>query len=359
MAAPTLPLTDRPLPDVRSQPAPVCNSAPLAYDPLAYGAEPGLRFASLLDGQGGCRVLDWQGILDWQARDGFLWVHLERDAAEAAAWIYGGSEIDPAIGALLLAEDSRPRVEVVEDALLLVLRGVNLSSEAVELVPIHIWIDANRAITLRDQAHALMALREIRQALAGRRGPRRAGELLVQISEKIVRDLEPALEKMDEEVERLEDDMLKTTPPDLRRTLADLRRRAIHLRRYLHPQREALFRLQTADTPLLNAHDRMRLSSVIDTVIRYIEDLDAIRDRTTILQEDLSARVSEQIAKISNRLTGIAALLLTPSLLAGMLGANIGGIPGGDHPWGFAGLVALIVALLLVQLIIFRRIKWL
>ena len=47
------------------------------------GLEPGLRFACLLNGAGGCCDLDWQGVESWRPEDGFLWIHLERDVPEA------------------------------------------------------------------------------------------------------------------------------------------------------------------------------------------------------------------------------------------------------------------------------------
>jgi zinc transporter len=327
---------------------------------LPAGVEPGLRFAALLDGKGGCRNLDWSGLRAWQAGQGFLWVHLERDAPEAIRWIEERSGIDPLIADTLLAEESRPRIEAVEDSLLLILRGVNLADRnSLEMVPIHIWIDGTRALTLRDKAHALTALTDIRMALTAGRGPKTAGALLAQIADKIGRDLEPVLDQMEDEVEALEDQVMDSASENLRRNLADVRRRAIHLRRYLGPQRDALYRLRHEDTTLLDERDRMRLRGVIDRVVRHIEDLDAFRDRTTILHEDLAALISEKIAKTTHRFTAIAALLLPPSLIAGMLGANIGGIPGSDDPYAFFKVLSIIVTLLLLQWWLLRRIRWL
>ncbi len=326
---------------------------------LTAGVEPGLRFACVLDGRGGCSELDWHGVSQWRPDDGFLWIHLECDVEEARTWVREQAGLDPLVAEALLSDDSRPTVESFDHALLLLLRGVNLAEQnEVELVPIHVWIDSHRAITLRDQSHALSALRDIRITLQAGRGPRRPGTLLVQIAEKIVRDVAPNIEEMDEEVEQLEDALIGRASHDLRRTLAELRRRAVHLRRYLGPQREALIRLQTEDTQLLEKADRLRLRCVVDNVIRYLEDLDALRDRATILHEDLAAQISERIAQTSNRLTAVAALLLPPSLVAGMLGANIGGIPGQGSPVAFWELVGVFVALMGCQWWILRRIGW-
>ena len=37
---------------------------------LKYGEQPGLRFACVLDGRGGCRELDWPGVEAWKALHG-------------------------------------------------------------------------------------------------------------------------------------------------------------------------------------------------------------------------------------------------------------------------------------------------
>lgn len=327
---------------------------------IKAGVEPGLRFASRLDGRGGCTDLDWAGVAAWTPPQGFLWVHLEQDTPEARRWIGERSGLDPLVAEALLAADSRPRIEAFDDGVLLVLRGVNLAEkDGVELVPIHIWIDAHRLVSLREQAHALSALRDIRLALKAGRGPRSAGGLLVQCADKIGQDMDPVLDDLDQRVEALEDHCLDRASHELRQSLSEIRRSAIHLRRYLGPQRDALNRLRTEETSVLDSRDRLRLRGVIDRVARHIEDLDAVRDRTLILHEDLAAQLSERIARTSNRLTGLAALLLPPGLIAGMLGANIGGIPGQDNPHAFLEMLALVAAVVGVQWLILRRMRWL
>jgi zinc transporter len=333
---------------------------------LRYGERPGLRFACVLDGRGRARDLSWDELRQWQPGQGelglgVLWIHLERDAPEAQRWLLDESGINPVMCEALLAAESRPRVEDVEDALLAVLRGVNAGAtgpDALDLVPIHLWIDANRVISLRDRDHFLRALRDIREALAAGKGPTGAGDLFVKITDKLVRDVEPVLAALDDEVDHLDDQLQELDSETARHRLGDLRRRSIHLRRYLSPQREALFRLQVEEMPWLSKRDKIHLREVTDKVLRYVESLDTTRDRTTILHEDLTALVSERISRNSHRLTALAAVLLPPSLIAGVLGVNVGGIPGSDNPWAFAAVVAVILTVFPLELWIFRRLGW-
>jgi zinc transporter len=329
---------------------------------IKSGIQPGLRFAALLDRRGGCRDLDWDGVRAWKPEDGFLWIHLERDDPVAAEWLRSQSGVDPLAALALLAEESRPRVEDVGDSLLVVLRGVNIDEEGLdpELVPVHIWAEADRLISLRDKDHQLHALRNIRLALLTGKGPRSPGGLLAQIAERVVEHLELVLDGLEDTVGTLEEQSLdEEEGSDIRSRLAQTRRRTIQLRRYLGPQRDALYRIQHDDSPWLSDESRVRLREVTDKVIRHIEDLDALRDRATILHEDLSAQISERIASTSNRLTAVAALLLPPSLVAGLLGANVGGVPGNSDPLAFWEVCALVVLMLPVLWIGLKKMRWL
>jgi zinc transporter len=327
---------------------------------LEYGAQPGLRFACVLDGKGGCRELDWSELKRWSVGWGTLWVHLERDDPAAQRWLREESGIDPVTCEALLAEESRPRVEDMDDALLVVLRGVNRTpqGEALELVPIHLWIDAYRVISLRDKDHYLLALRDIRESFAARKGPTGPGDLFVRIAEKVVKYMEPVLDEMEEQADHLDATLLETDSAVCRAELGELRRRAISYRRYLSPQREAMFRLQIEDASWLSKRDKVKLREVTDKLLRHVEGLDALRDRTTLLHEDLTAHVNEQIAKNSHRLTVVAAVLLPPSLVAGLLGVNVGGIPGADSPLAFIVVCVLVLAILPLEFLLLRRLGW-
>jgi zinc transporter len=350
-----------------------------------YGLEAGLRFACVLNGRGGAVARNWTEVRGWQPGDGVLWIHLERDAPEAQDWIRSESGVDPVVGEALLAEETRPRVEAIGDGLLVILRGISRIAEDseselggnIDYVPLHLWIDGQRVITLRDGEHYLMTLRDLRTALAAGSGVTRPGELLARIAERLVADLEPVLERMDDEVDSLEDAVLEKAEAgatrvmdpaanqEVRHRLSDLRRQAVHLRRYLTPQRDALNRLQREESDWISQRDRVLLREDIDKLLRFIEYLDAIRDRAIILHEDLSALVSERIAfssmrisRASNRLTALAAVVLPPSLIAGIWGMNVGGVPYNQDPLGFVYLGGVCAASSVVVLVMMRLLKW-
>jgi zinc transporter len=131
----------------------------------------GLICAYLLDGRGGGRAIGWTEIASWQPQDGLLWVHLDRAGSEARRWLQEVSGLDPVIAGALLAEEVRPRELRVEDALLVVLRGVNLNpgADPEDMVGIRIWLEPTRVVTVRHRR--LMAVTDLREAFAVKRGP--------------------------------------------------------------------------------------------------------------------------------------------------------------------------------------------
>ena len=54
----------------------------------------------------------------------------------------------------------------------------------------------------------------------------------------------------------------------------------------------------------------------------------------------------------------VAAVLLPPSLVTGLLGINVGGVPGSDSPQGCLVVIVLIGLVAVVEVVILHRLKW-
>jgi zinc transporter len=57
-------------------------------------------------------------------------------------------------------------------------------------------------------------------------------------------------------------------------------------------------------------------------------------------------------------LTVVATVLLPPSLITGLLGINVAGMPGAEQPGAFPIVIVLLVVLAMVEIIVLRRLKW-
>ena len=95
-----------------------------------------------------------------------------------------------------------------------------------------------------------------------------------------------------------------------------------------------------------------------DRLIRHIEDLDAVRERAAVTQEELLSRLSDQINTRMYVLSVVAAIFLPLGFLTGLLGINVGGIPGTENPWAFLIFLLFIIVIFVGQMLWFRSKKW-
>jgi len=168
----------------------------------------------------------------------------------------------------------------------------------------------------------------------------------------------PVIDDLDDVVDGLEDELLVAERREIRHQLQILRRQVIGLRRHLSPQRDALSRLMAEEQSWLDGGHKIRIREVADRTIRYVEDLDEVRERAAVIQDELTNRLAEQMNRTIYVLTVVAAILLPLSFVTGLLGINVGGIPGAENKMGFAIVCGILAALVGVEVWLFRRLKW-
>jgi zinc transporter len=84
-----------------------------------------------------------------------------------------------------------------------------------------------------------------------------------------------------------------------------------------------------------------------------------VRERAAVVQEELQNRTSEQVNTRMYVLSVVAAIFLPLGFLTGLLGINVGGIPGADNTLAFWVFIAMLVLVVILQVMIFRWRKWL
>jgi zinc transporter len=146
---------------------------------------------------------------------------------------------------------------------------------------------------------------------------------------------------------------------EVRYTLVDLRRVAISLRRYVAPQRDALNRLSQLDEAWLDERVRGRLRETVDHVTRITEQLDEVRERSAVVQDELMNRLSQRMERTMYVLTVVATIMLPLGFLTGLLGINVAGIPGTETSWAFWAVCGILAAVAVVEVWVLRRLKWL
>jgi zinc transporter len=286
-------------------------------------------------------------------------VHLDINEASSKKWADAElTFLDPLTLDALFAEETRPRILEFDTDTLLILRGVNLNADAEpeDMVSIRLWIDSSKIISVRKRR--LKAVTDLRERIEAGVGPHNAGDFITQLTSRLFERMEPVFTELDELLDDAEERVMEAADTKYRSQITDIRKQAIVFRRYIAPQRDVIAALRVSDMPWLSELHKRRLQESLDRVIRYIEDIDSIRERAQIVKDELTNALSDKMNKNLYLLSVIAAVFLPLGFLTGLLGINVGGVPGVDDPsafWVFSGFLSVVVAL---QILLFKRWKW-
>ena len=126
----------------------------------------------------------------------------------------------------------------------------------------------------------------------------------------------------------------------------------------LWPQRDALSTLELEELSFFSRKDRARLRESSQRTARLGDELQALSERAVLVHEHILDQRAEQMNRAMLILAVVTTIFMPLTLITGMFGMNLHGIPFALNDWGFwivSGLMALLGVVLIAW---FRRRKW-
>jgi zinc transporter len=322
-------------------------------------SDEGLMFALRLDGKGRGELLDWKGLRDnWNIPD-TVWAHLNYTQEAAQDWLKNESGIEESLAEYLTDEDSRPAVFTHESSLLLILRGINLNKDSrkEDMISIRFWLDRDHIVSLRlRRVHIMQNLKE---NLNKGKGVHNVEEFILEMLGQLVDEISHFSDEISEMMDDLEADLLEHPDAYDREALNRLRFQAVSLRRYLWPQKEVFAQLPRLPLPWLSEPTRVELRTIAERHLRVVEELEFVRERALIVHEEMENRAVGHLNQRMYVLSTIACIFLPMTLLTGLFGMNVGGIPFSDRPFGFLSVCASMLVGGIIAFFFLKRKKWL
>ncbi|WP_066557926.1 zinc transporter ZntB [Croceicoccus bisphenolivorans] len=324
-----------------------------------------LLFGRVLDGQGGGRAVTWEEAREWSPglpgsgrENEVIWLHMCRNQHGIQDWLEHALSIPEPTAELLVSDQTRPRAFREGDTLVATLRGINFNpnAEPEDMVSMQLWSDGKRVITLR--RFPLQTPRDTLALIDAGHGPTDAGALITSLTEQMIARMNRSIVDMNDHIDQLEDADLDGDNEALLEKIATIRRNCLALKRHMSPQHEAFERISRDAPDWFEDHDRREIAETIDRLSRYLDDIDISKESAVVLQDDIRARAVARSERTSYLLTIVAAIFLPLGFLTGLLGINVGGMPGTGNPNAFWEVVALCGAILVMQFALFWRWKW-
>lgn len=319
--------------------------------------KPALIFAKELDGFGG--ATGHTNLDKYKQSKQPLWFHFDANHSESENIINDAfPDIDEYSLRAIFDPDARPRVLQLDNGVLIILRGINHNKgdEAEDMVAVRLWITDTRIISLRYRKSK--AVMQVAESLDQKRGPKTIGDTFALICSTLFSYIENSIDTLDETIGRLESRVLDEPDRQLRRDIAEVRKAAILLRRYIAPQKEAINQLRYAEVSWLSEKNLRRMQEAQDILMRGIEELDSIRERSQVVKDELVNALSDKLNRNLYVLSVITAVFLPLGFLTGLFGINIGGMPGVDNDSAFTLFAGSLISLVAIQVVLFKLFKW-
>ncbi|MCT7595686.1 zinc transporter ZntB [Aliarcobacter butzleri] len=311
----------------------------------------------LLDKKGSATELKYEELNSIDTTDKILWVHFDYSTQEAKDWIRNQCN-NSIVADALLADETRPRTTLLGDSLLLALRGVNLDphSRPENMISIRLFISSNMIIST--SRRTLLSVTEIIEELRKGTGVKSTSEFLVELTYRMIDRMDDVIDQLQDRTDYLEENIIDMKNQEFRTEILNVRRETIVLKRYLAPQKEALIKLSNEKISWIDEYKKVEIRETNDQLIRHIEELDTIRDKVILIQEELANSLSEEMNKKMYMLSIISAIFLPLTFLTGLLGINVGGIPGASNDKAFYIFTIILLLVIFSQYIIFKKKKW-
>ncbi|MDX2083745.1 MAG: CorA family divalent cation transporter [Rickettsiales bacterium] len=316
-------------------------------------------FSYAFDQSGSAQKISNRKTAQELENEGLAWVHLDANHPATKSWFEKKvSYLDHLIIDALIANEARPRIIEFEKGILIILCAVNLNSNAApdDVLSLRIWIDDCRIITL--QRSDIKAVSDIAKNIDNGKLIRNSGEFLYNLLYEVLSDTSSFLYGLNQTIDDLEAKVTRTHDIKFREQIIKIRSDSAIFKRYLIPQKEVIKKLQTADQSWLNDWARRHFQENYDNVTRMIEEAEEARERSQILHDELSNALSEKLNKSIYKLSVITSIFMPLTFITGLLGMNIGGVPGINNPRAFDVCLFVMLLVFMLQIMFFKRSKF-
>jgi magnesium transporter len=304
--------------------------------------------------------------------EGLRWVNIERPTGLEAAWLQEHFDFHPLDLEDVLSRNQRPKIDEYAGYLFIILHFpvFDRSVGRLNAAELDIFVGPDFLVTIPNQPlqpveylfERCRSKEELREQLFSKG----SGYLLYRIVDDSFDYCFPMLRKIGNKLDALEDDIFEEgRSQEIVRDLSNVKQEIINFRKVVRPQRPVLRDLENVKQRYLAADLDLEVyfDDIRDAHERIWDMLENYKEVVEALDETNESLISHRVNDVLRVLTVISVVLLPLTLLASIMGMNVG-LPGGGDPasgpgaafWVVIGIMVVVFAGLLT---IFRRRDWL
>jgi zinc transporter len=347
------------------------NTTPIAVsEPYRVGgkdeaAPPGFICAFRFSGGEALR-LSWDEARREIAGDGPTWLHLSANDDAVESWLTGVTAMPDVAREFLNGEDKRPRVHVGAQFMYGVVADLEVVASTPEADPraieqhrehgaLRFYVDRNRMVTVR--ARPLQSADRLRHAVLEGAVFRDTVDLFAGLIRALNETFVDRIDEIGDRLDDVEEGVLDGRHSNWRLELGSVRRRLVEVKRFIDPERNALTQLVMRRLEWAEPRSMETLIQAIQVLNGLGAGLEGLYERSKLLQDEIAALLSEDINRKLLWLAIMSALLMPATLISGIFGMNVAGLPGTKDGHAFWIVIGVMMVCAAVTIHLLRRLR--
>jgi len=166
------------------------------------------------------------------------------------------------------------------------------------------------------------------------------------------------LEEMSEKIEFAEDNLVSQPSPDTLKVIHKFKRQMLYLHKAVWPLREVVGALERSEISLVRESTHIYMSDLYDHVIQIMDIAETLRDILSSMLDIYLSSISNRMNEIMKVLTIISTVFIPLTFIVGLYGMNFKTMPEYEWPFMYPLLWVIMVSIVAVMLVFFKRKKW-
>jgi magnesium transporter len=297
---------------------------------------------------------------------GLRWVKVERPGTLERGWLEENFDFHALDLEDVLSRNQRPKIDVYDDYLFIVLNFPVFDSAAGRLGAgeLDLFVGPGYLVTIPNQPlqpveylfERCRSKEELREQLFSRG----SGYLLYRIVDDSFDYCFPMLRKIGNKLDALEDDIFEGRSEEVVRDISNVKQEIINFRKVIRPQRPVLRDLEKVKQRYLAPDLDLEIyfDDIVDAHERIWDMLENYKEVVEALAETNESVISHRVNDILRVLTSISVIVLPLTLIASIWGMNVG-VPGKGNDTDFYVIVGAMLLMFVGMVVYFRRRGWL
>jgi magnesium transporter len=267
----------------------------------------------------------------------------------------------------LLNTNQRPKMDDYEDYIFVVIRMLDFDDKTKQVTSeqVSLILGKNYVISFQEEPEDVFDKVRVRiRHSKGRIRKMGADYLAYALMDAIVDNYFYILEKFGDRIHKLEVRLVEDPRPEALLKIKAMKKEMITLRKSVWPLREVVNNMEKTESKLIEKTTDLYLRDVYDHTIQVMDSVETYRDSLSGMVDLYMSSISNRMNQVMQVLTIIATIFIPLSFITGLYGMNFDrdasplNMPELSWYWGYMMIWIVMILVVIVQLMYFKKKKW-